>query len=315
MRNANNETRVEVHMKHVFVGLMSMMFLEAGILLGQPNPLRYFPLDSGNVWQYHVTILNPEPPDSTYYMTVRLSGDTLLPNGKHYKMLDKLELARYYRLFVRIDSAALAVRAYQPFNPCSDSEVVLFRLSLDSLGYHDCHGVLISSDTGHSQVGLIQRNARFQDYRWFDGFSNHYVLHEDIGLSFFRQWELAGWQGILVAARINGVQYGNFVGVHVQPTKTSSGFMLDQNYPNPFNPTTTITYSLPLLRGGSGWGQHVTLKVFDVFGREVASLVNEEKMPGLYEVTWDAHDFASGIYFYRLNAGSFTSVKRMLLIK
>jgi hypothetical protein len=85
-------------------------------------------------------------------------------------------------------------------------------------------------------------------------------------------------------------------------------FNLHQNYPNPFNPTTTIRYELPK-------SSLVTLKVFDLLGREVATLVNEQKSTGRYSVTWDASSMASGIYFYKINAGEFREAKRLILLK
>ncbi len=85
-------------------------------------------------------------------------------------------------------------------------------------------------------------------------------------------------------------------------------FALNQNYPNPFNPSTSISYELP---GRS----FVSLKMFDVLGREVATLVSEEKTAGKYSVAWNARDVSSGIYFYRLQAGSFTDTKKLVLMK
>lgn len=91
-------------------------------------------------------------------------------------------------------------------------------------------------------------------------------------------------------------------------------FKLEQNYPNPFNPTTKIKFNIPSV--GSELAQTV-LKVFDVLGNEVATLVKEEKASGYYEITFDAGQFniPSGIYFYRLTAGNFTQTKAMLLEK
>ena len=79
-------------------------------------------------------------------------------------------------------------------------------------------------------------------------------------------------------------------------------FSLEQNYPNPFNPTTTIKYQIPEL-------SFVTLKVYDVLGNEIATLVNEEKTAGNYEVDFDATILTSGIYFYRLQSASFIETK------
>ena len=92
-------------------------------------------------------------------------------------------------------------------------------------------------------------------------------------------------------------------------------YALEQNYPNPFNPSTTIVFSLPLQ-------SLVTLKVFDILGREIETLINEEKPAGIYKLKWDASKLPSGIYFYRLQAAlfdgqadSYTAVKKMIYLK
>ncbi len=87
-----------------------------------------------------------------------------------------------------------------------------------------------------------------------------------------------------------------------------SEFFLSQNYPNPFNPITTIQYQIPQL-------SFVTLKVYDVIGNELVTLVNEEQSLGYYSIKFDATIFSSGIYFYQLQAGSFIETKKMVLMK
>lgn len=87
-----------------------------------------------------------------------------------------------------------------------------------------------------------------------------------------------------------------------------NNFLLYQNYPNPFNPTTTINFSLPQL-------EHVVLKVFDVLGREVATLVNGELHAGEHSVVYDAKGLASGVYFYKIQAGKFIQQKKMEVLK
>lgn len=85
-------------------------------------------------------------------------------------------------------------------------------------------------------------------------------------------------------------------------------YSLESNYPNPFNPTTSISYSIKEMG-------LVTLKIFDVLGREVSVLVNEIKEPGKYSINFDASKLSSGVYIYYINAGSFTSSKKMILTK
>ncbi len=88
------------------------------------------------------------------------------------------------------------------------------------------------------------------------------------------------------------------------------GFSLSQNYPNPFNPSTWIKYEIP------DYGGHkVELKVYDVMGKEIATLVDNQQSPGTYEVEWNADNYPSGIYFYRLSTGTYTDAKKMLLLK
>ncbi len=85
-------------------------------------------------------------------------------------------------------------------------------------------------------------------------------------------------------------------------------YKLNQNYPNPFNPTTTISYQIPV-------ENHVTLKIYDVLGAEVATLINAKQAAGSYDVTFNASNLASGIYFYKIESGNFVSVKKLVLLK
>jgi len=85
-------------------------------------------------------------------------------------------------------------------------------------------------------------------------------------------------------------------------------FLLSQNYPNPFNSTSIIRYSVPQ-------SSNVVIKVFDILGNEIETLVNEEKPTGTYELTWNAESLPSGVYFYQLISGSFVETRKMLLLK
>ena len=119
-----------------------------------------------------------------------------------------------------------------------------------------------------------------------------------------------GW-----AAVISTIHDTTSVGVENDKTKIPTVFGLDQNYPNPFNPATTINYSVPK-------AALVTIKVYDILGKEVATLVNEQKTAGNYEVQFDANRLSSGVYFYRMQANpsaglgqSFVQTKKLLLMK
>jgi hypothetical protein len=98
------------------------------------------------------------------------------------------------------------------------------------------------------------------------------------------------------------------VGIQPISTETPSSYSVSQNYPNPFNPTTKINFALPK----SGL---VTLKVYDMLGKEVATLVNEVKNVGTYSVDFNASTLSSGIYFYKVSVNGFSEVKKMMLIK
>ncbi|MCE1165576.1 MAG: T9SS type A sorting domain-containing protein [Bacteroidetes bacterium] len=91
---------------------------------------------------------------------------------------------------------------------------------------------------------------------------------------------------------------------------TADVFALSQNYPNPFNPVTRISFNLP-----KDFSGNVTLKIYDMTGKEVADLVNEHLTTGLFEVKWDASKYSTGIYFYKLTAGTFSEVRKMILVK
>lgn len=123
--------------------------------------------------------------------------------------------------------------------------------------------------------------------------------------------------GLYVVGGIDSVAQAVDIVEEIVPQGTSGtddeiippeAFTLLQNYPNPFNPSTSISYTIPVY-------SKVTLKIFDLLGKEIEMLIDEEKAAGRYEVTWNAADLPSGVYFYRLQAGSFAETKKMILMK
>jgi hypothetical protein len=131
------------------------------------------------------------------------------------------------------------------------------------------------------------------------------------------------WAWGMYAVRDNGgiSRYVSYIGIKQISNEIPQKFSLSQNYPNPFNPTTKIRFSVPSgkfdipqdsrLRGND----NVVLKVYDILGNEVSTLVNEQLKPGTYEVEFNGDNFASGVYYYQLAAGDYLDTKKMILIK
>jgi hypothetical protein len=133
-------------------------------------------------------------------------------------------------------------------------------------------------------------------------------------MSFINVWTgyVCGDSGVVLKTTNGGLTFVNNYSNNIPET-----FSLSQNFPNPFNPSTKIKFDIPPLNlplsGGDRDG--VILIVYDILGREVATLVNQKLTPGTYEINWDAANFPSGIYFYSLLSGDFTETKKMVLVK
>ena len=102
--------------------------------------------------------------------------------------------------------------------------------------------------------------------------------------------------------------YMQVTGITEQSKTIPKSFSLSQNYPNPFNPSTVINYALPK-------ESFVTIKVYDLLGREVKTLVNENKSAGSYSINFNSANLSSGIYFYSMTAGDFVHTKKLILLK
>ncbi len=149
------------------------------------------------------------------------------------------------------------------------------------------HGVFVSTDHGSS---------------WQS--ANNGLTDSSVAALMFDQ------QGYLYAATNSGLfkSSSSITAVIHQTKEQPASFSLLQNYPNPFNPLTNIRYSISS-------SQKITLTVYDLLGREVATLVNELKSPGTYKAQFDGSKYASGTYFYRLTAGNYVEIKKMVLLK
>ncbi|MBI5474121.1 MAG: T9SS type A sorting domain-containing protein [Ignavibacteriae bacterium] len=154
----------------------------------------------------------------------------------------------------------------------------------DNLAY--THAGLLTAGMGGFPLGDL--------YHWFPDKYAQWKLQEAAENTRINYWLTTGRDTIIVEVKEGPLLVDQFE--------------LGQNYPNPFNPSTNIRFTIKS-------SQFTILKVFDVLGREVASLVNEELNPGSYERVFDGSRFASGVYFYRLHSGSFTQTKKFVLAK
>jgi len=133
------------------------------------------------------------------------------------------------------------------------------------------------------------------------------INSNDSAIVFFAFAIGANQDEIITAINEAEVKYNTVLSVD-KISNLPFGYSLEQNYPNPFNPSTKIQFSISNT-------QPVTLKVFDVLGNEVATLVNEELTPGIYQYNFDASNLSSGVYYYKLTAGKFSETKKMILMR
>ncbi len=148
------------------------------------------------------------------------------------------------------------------------------------------------------------------DFTTMDSTNDYHLITQYIGLGYTppSSWTNPVFTGQLPGASDVGALGGSTTAVSKTSSSTPIEFALKQNYPNPFNPTTTIQYVLP-------HDGQVTLKVYNMLGQLVRTLVNEVEAAGAHSTQFNGTNFASGVYFYKLEAGAMTSVNRMVMLK
>ncbi len=181
--------------------------------------------------------------------------------------------------------------------------------------YHSSMDVFIVGNFGVTELSTNQNFTR--SGWWYDYFSGDSInvtnLTESISLA-------PGDFRIYTTTKLPTPEAGILLDVEQIDDEIPTSFTLEQNYPNPFNPTTIIKYSIPLVISTEGRNLFVSLKIYDVLGREIKTLVKQEQASGVYQVNWNGDDqlgnkVSTGIYFYRIDAGDFVQTKKMLLIK
>jgi len=273
------------------------------------SSLAYFPMHIGNKWEYYGYMISSTP---YYSLTVEITGDTLASNGFRYMIFEERKKMTINASVIstiywkRLDSLSGSIYEWDPANSIEFQEDSLRAMPGDSFnGYMNykkwCLSIKIDTILGFrtlvkSFYGVI--------------YDPTYKLALGLGLC---NWYLDDGNSLgleiryMIYARINGIEYGTPLSVG-NPEIIPKRCFLNQNYPNPFNPSTNFRFSIAN-------PQLTILKVYDVLGREVATLVNEVKQPGEYTATWDASNISSGVYFYRLIAGQFIETKKLVLLK
>jgi hypothetical protein len=247
----------------------------------------YYPLAVGNVWQYT---------DALHQ--IRAIGDTTLPDGHSYRIL--LDTWYNIRDFQRQQGDSIFQEGALLYD--------FSRLPGDTIvwnpGGYIC--VLLSIDTAEVLGRLLRRWTFGRAWGQFTGEVD--VVTDSLGLTTVTNLE-PPTQRVLTGARIDGRNYGSIMQVkNNSDLNLPAHMVLMQNYPNPFNPSTTISFSLPRT-------ENITLKVYDLLGREVATLVEGRKEAGEHSVKWNAESFASGVYFCRLKAGDFVQTRKLVLVR
>jgi len=257
----------------------------------------YYPLHVGDFWKY-------EGYEGVFEITTtnKVISDTLMPDNKIYRVIEHQKLGGPYPsrgiVFERVES--------------DNNENVMSWHKLDSttvrkIKFSSCLGDTFSSEFSGASYVFDNKSYDEIHYSLYPNLTNDsYNFSHGLGLT-----SVTGefYYNNLVGAVINGKVYGDttITSIYDKPG-TFKVFELYQNYPNPFNPTTIIKYSL-------NETNFVSLKIFDLLGREVISLVEQEQHSGIYSVNFNANYLASGIYIYTLKFGCQVTSKKLILIK
>ncbi len=222
------------------------------------------------------------------------------------------------------------VYRYYPISTCTAQEYLLYDLSIrdrslwpvcvDAIPfYQDYLGLITTSNVFYPRLGIDTLSKYYTsavvssagDTVWHAGVQYGYGkdwLAKAVGLG--RRQSEASSPLNLIGAVISGRRYGTISDVDDSHAESHlpKEIVLHQNFPNPFNPMTTISYGVP----SNG---HVTLEVFDILGREVATLVDRTQEAGTYAIEFDANEHPAGVYFYRLKLSEYIETRKMALVK
>lgn len=279
--------------------LLLLIILACAFFSGQSNAQTVAPLAKGNIWVYQAKESSAKR--VKYYLS-----DTITIDGSVYFVCSKTIPDTIFRYFRLRDDGVYVCRL-------RNKDVPYYKLNFtyaDTLKNNEWFGIwrtVLKSETHENLFGKealvknIHANWVFtkSDERWTDEYGL-VSTNNPIGNGY----------NTLIGCVINGKVYGDtsMTVTSIEENNIPAEFSLEQNYPNPFNPETTIKYSLSKR-------ENVSLKIYDILGKETALLINEEKQPGNYEIKFNGKGLASGVYIYVLNTGGIIQSRKMLLSK
>jgi hypothetical protein len=298
--------------KYVIIFVIFVLCKDSTLCQSKNERLDYFPIHIGDTWHYRFIDDYFDGYIIKSTKTIKIIGDTLLANNKRYyifKNQNKHLQSTTYQ-FIRIDTLNLKVIEYSPSIFCIDTEKVLYDLSIKPLGWKNCNDPYevykITETSSPQQVGSLGLQSNQISY-----ISGYWIFNRTLakgfGLSYCLRGELMLGRDTLTYAKINGIEYGNPVSVEKEKDLPAN-FILYQNYPNPFNPITRIDYEISV-------SDNVSIKVYDSLGNEIVTLLNKYQNIGKHNVVFDGRNLSSGIYLYKILVGSYSSSRKMLLLK
>jgi hypothetical protein len=286
----------------------------------------YFPIKTGNIWEYW-GIENWT--DIWIMMTIETIGDTLMSNGKLYQIFEEITykdtVGPWDINYFYLRSEGKVIYYYLNYDSCLLKEFILYDFEkVDSSIWQICSGYSSNyrgiQSTSYYYGSIFNFQFEGKVFNWVEVYGadtswapmgSPYVDFVGKGIGIINRfiWDYCSFS--LYGAKINNQIFGTLTSID-NNRNSFNEYHLSQNYPNPFNPSTKISWQSPV----ASWQ---TLKVYDILGNEVATLVNEYRNAGSYEIDFNPassfKNLASSVYFYQLRVGDFVETKKMILLK
>jgi hypothetical protein len=283
-------------------------------VIKQLPPVDYYdwnPLEVGNLWIYENYIWEFGNHQFIGYSWEWVNETITLQNGlQYFQIIKRLTNGIKDTLYLRLDSLNAIIYGYSD----ETGEDLFYEALYAEVGDSICYEYnpvwacqIVQSEEPVNIWGLSTTKREL--YPNYSGWVCSHSLVKGIGLSQHGCGDLIGFYSNLIGCVINGTVYGDtsLVSVEDEQPPLATSFKLEQNYPNPFNPNTKIKFTIPSVET-TRRVVFTTLKVYDVLGNEIATLVNEELPAGEYEVEFNTNsvegrNLTSGVYFYQLRVG------------